>query len=122
MKRYSAYLKGEFVFGIKHRHWRTGKIERLELAGKDKVAGRNVLIIDDICSKGGTFAHTAAALKEAGAKNIYLFVSHCENTIHNGSVLKDGLISHVFTTDSIYRGKSEMITVASCQAEICKNP
>ena len=67
--------------------------------------------MDDICSRGGTFTHTAAALKSAGAKGIYLYVTHCENTIFNGSVLTDGMITQVFTTDSIYRGKHERITV-----------
>lgn len=39
------------------------------------VKERNVLIVDDICSRGGTFYHAANALKEAGAKNIYLYVT-----------------------------------------------
>ena len=110
-KRYSELMDAEYVFGIKHRDWRTGKIEQLELTTPEKVAGRNVLIVDDICSRGGTFTHTARALKEAGAKDIYLYVSHCENTISKGLVLTDGLIRHVFTTDSIYRGEHENITV-----------
>lgn len=110
-KRYSDLMGREYVFGIKHRDWRTGKIERLELTTPEKVSGRAVLIVDDICSRGGTFTHTAAALKSAGAKSIYLYVTHCENTIFNGSVLTDGMIDRVFTTDSIYRGKHEKITV-----------
>lgn len=110
-KRYSDLMGREYVFGIKHRDWRTGEIEGLELANRDKVAGRNVLIVDDICSRGGTFTHTAAALKEAGAKEIFLYVSHCENTIFKGSVLTDGQITRVFTTNSIYRGEHEKITV-----------
>lgn len=110
-KRYSAMFEKEYVFGIKHRDWRTGKIERLELSGADQVNGRNILIVDDICSRGGTFTHMAKALKEAGAKEIFLYVSHCENTIERGTVLTDGMISHVFTTDSIYRGKSPLVTV-----------
>lgn len=110
-KRYSELMDAEYIFGIKHRDWRTGNIERLELATPEKVSGRNVLIVDDICSRGGTFTYTAKALKEAGAGNIYLYVSHCENTIFNGSVLTDGLICHVFTTDSIYRGIHESVTV-----------
>lgn len=110
-KRYSEQIYGDYVFGIKHRDWRTGKIESLELTHPDKVAGRNVLIVDDICSRGGTFTHTARALKEAGAKEIFLYVTHCEDTIFKGSVLTDGLISRVFTTNSIYRGNSDMITV-----------
>lgn len=109
-KRYSEQFKQDYVFGIKHRDWRTGKIESLELSGADKVNGRNILIVDDICSRGGTFTHMAKALKAAGAKEIFLYVTHCENTIENGTVLTDGMISHVFTTGSIYRGKSPMVT------------
>lgn len=61
-----------------------------------------MLIIDDICSKGGTFYHSAKKLKELGANKIYLYVSHCENTIYAGELLKDnGLIEKIFTTDSI---------------------
>ncbi len=110
-KRYSDLMESEYIFGIKHRNWRTGKIESLELTTPEKVAGRTVLIVDDICSRGGTFTHTAKALKDAGAKDIYLYVSHCENTIFKGSVLSDGMIRGVFTTDSIYRGEHENVTI-----------
>ena len=110
-KRYSELLPMEYVFCIKHRDWRTGKIERLNLTDPVNVIGRNILIVDDICSRGGTFTHTAKALKEAGAKDIMLYVTHCENTIQKGTVLTDGLISRVFTTNSILRIEHDMITV-----------
>ena len=110
-KRYSELFRREYIHGIKHRDWRTGKIERLELTTPEKVKGRDVLIIDDICSKGGTFTFTAKALKEAGASHIYLYVTHCENTIFDGAVLTDGLIERVFTTNSIFRGAHDKITV-----------
>ena len=110
-KRYSELIPMEYVFCIKHRDWRTGKIERTELTTPEKVNGRNILIVDDICSRGGTFTHTAKALKEAGAEIILLYVTHCENTILDGTVLTDGLIHHVFTTDSILRINHEKITV-----------
>lgn len=110
-KRYSELVQAEYIFGIKHRDWRTGKIECLELTTPEKVAGKNVLIVDDICSRGGTFTYTAKALKEAGANKVYLYVTHCENTIFSGSVLTDGLIEHVYTTDSIFRGTHDKITV-----------
>ena len=69
-----------------------------------------VLIVSDTHGR-----HTSLdrALKEAGAKEIFLYVTHCEDTIFKGSVLTDGLISHVFTTDSIFRGSHEKITVSS---------
>lgn len=110
-KRYSSQIQGDYVFGIKHRDWRTGKIQKFELVGADKVRDRTILIVDDICSRGGTFTHTAKALKEAGAESIFLYVTHCENTIRDGSVLTDGLITHVFTSDSIFRGEHEKVSV-----------
>lgn len=78
-------------------------MERLSVNGQvDQIKDRDVLIIDDICSKGGTFYHSAKKLKELGANKIYLYVSHCENTIYSGELLKDnGLIEKIFTTDSI---------------------
>ena len=110
-KRYSEQLNVEYVFCIKHRDWRTGKIQRLELTSPETVKGRNILIVDDICSHGGTFTFTAQALKEAGANEVFLYVTHCENTIEKGSILTDGLISHVFTTNSIYRDNHAKVTV-----------
>ena len=81
------------------------------MTSPEKVKDRNILIIDDICSKGGTFTHTAKALKAAGADEIYLYVTHCEPTIYKGSVLTDGLIEKVFTTNSIYVGASPKVVV-----------
>lgn len=110
-KRYPEQIHRDYVYGIKHREWRTGKIESLKLIIPKKVAGKTVLIVDDICSKGGTFMHLAAALKEAGADKIFLYITHCENTIFDGEVLTSGLFEHVYTTDSLYRGDHPMITV-----------
>lgn len=50
-------------------------------------------------------------MKEASANEVFLYVTHCENAIFDGLVLTDGLISHVYTTDSIFRGESDKITV-----------
>ena len=69
------------------------------------------LIVDDICSKGGTFYHSAKKLKELGAKNIYLYITHCENSILEGELINSDLITKIYTTDSIYTGKHELIEV-----------
>ena len=111
MKRGTDYMTGKYAFGIKKRDWQTGKILGLELMNKEVVNGRDVLIIDDICSRGGTFYHSAKALKEAGANKIYLYITHCENTILEGELLTSGLIERVFTTNSIFTKEHEMIEV-----------
>ena len=115
MKRYSKDIGMPFAFGVKDRDWKTGQIQGLNLAGRvDIIKGRNILIVDDICSKGGTFYYAARELKEAGAANIYLYVTHCENTIHKGELLKENsLIKHIFTTNSILTKEHEKITIVN---------
>ena len=112
MKRYSLVASMEYAFGIKKRDWATGKIEGLAVAGCiDKIKNSNILIVDDICSRGGTFYHSAKALKELGAIKIYLYITHCENTILEGELLTSGLIEKVYTTNSIFTKEHEMIEV-----------
>ena len=112
MKRYSGSCGMKYAFGIKKRDWETGKIEGLDVAGcVDEIKDRVILIVDDICSKGGTFYHSAKKLKELGAKEVYLYITHCENTILEGELLTSGLIEKVYTTNSIFTKEHEKIEV-----------
>ena len=111
-KRYSDIASMKYSFGVKQRDWETGKILGLDIIGcEDEIKDSKILIVDDICSRGGTFYHSAKKLKELGAKEVYLYITHCENTILEGELLNSGLIEKVYTTDSIFTGKHEKITV-----------
>lgn len=112
MKRYSAMFDVPYVFGMKKRDWVTGDIQGLEVLGQtDRIAGSTILIVDDICSMGGTFYFSAKALKQLGAEKIYLYVSHCENTILAGELLKTNLIDRIYTTNSIFTKQHERMEV-----------
>lgn len=104
MKRYSNLFKDmPYAFGMKKRDWKTGQIQGLDLINPENIIDKKVLIVDDICSRGGTFYHSAKALKAAGAKNVSLYVTHCEETITLGELAtSDGLVDHVYTTKSIF--------------------
>ena len=102
MKRYSGYFDKPYAFGMKKRDWQTGKILGLDIANSENIADKNILIVDDICSRGGTFYHSAKALKEAGAKDIYLYITHAENTMVDGEMYNSDLIKHIYTTNSIF--------------------
>lgn len=111
-KRYSDKFTTPYAFGIKERDWETGKIKGLSVFGDTGlISGNNVLIIDDICSKGGTFFHSAKKLKELGAEKIYLYITHCENTILEGDLLESELIEKVYTTDSLFSKEHEKIEI-----------
>ena len=106
MKRYSEQSPMPYAFGMKKRDWETGKILGLDIVNAENIVGKDVLIVDDICSRGGTFYHSAKALKAAGAKSVSLYVTHCEETITLGELAaSDGLVDHVYTTRSIFPEK-----------------
>lgn len=61
----------------KGRNPDTGKIEGMEWEKHNRdINGWNILIIDDICDDGATFLDAGKILKEQGAENLYLYVTH----------------------------------------------
>ena len=102
MKRYSDKAILPYAFGMKKRDWETGKILGLDIINTENIVGKHVLIVDDICSRGGTFYHSAKALKEAGAASVELYVTHLEKTVLDGELPHSDLIDHIYTTESIF--------------------
>ena len=106
-KRYGEMFKNiPQAFGIKKRNWETQKIEDYMVVGIENIIGKRVLIIDDICSYGNTFVKAAESLKKVGVKEIYLYVSDCEDAIHKGNVFTSGYFDGIFTTNSLIRNAS----------------
>lgn len=102
-KRYVDVFNMPYTVGMKQRNWETGKIESLVLMNPEMVAGKRVLIVDDICSYGGTFARAGEALREAGAASVNLYVTHCEPNIIKGRIYTEhpSPIDHIYTTDTL---------------------
>ena len=98
-KKYKGTVWGDSdpIIGYKHRNTE-GTIDSYELHGL-KPTTKKVIIIDDICSYGGTFVNAAKELRKQGVETIYLAINHCENNILKGKVFD--IIDKVFTTDSI---------------------
>lgn len=112
MKRYSSLFNLPYVFCIKERDWKTGEIRKLSLVGEtEEIKNRNILIVDDICSKGGTFLYTAGELRKYNPSNISLFITHCENTILDGELIDSGLLNKIYTTNSIFSKEHKLIEV-----------
>lgn len=101
-KRYSKQIHHDKVLTCtKERDFKTGYIKKLTIDGEIPKEPFKAIIVDDLCSRGGTFILTAEKLKEIGAEEIILIVTHCENTILDGDIFKTDLINRVITTNSI---------------------
>ena len=108
------------IYGEKIRDFSTGDIKGLEVktCGVNLI-GKNILMIDDIISYGGTMYHSANELNKLGVNKIYAYASHTENAVldtEKGTFIKslnDGTVTSLYTTNSIFTGKHSSIIVNS---------
>lgn len=118
LKRYREIFTDRVItYGIKNRKWETGEITGLEVVtqGRD-ISGEAVLMVDDICSYGGSLYYSAIELEKLGVKKICSFTSHTEMSLLDErgkyiNLLKEGRVIKHFTTNSIYKGENPYIDV-----------
>ena len=87
------FIDKPVIYCDKKRDFDTGKIQGLELItnGWDNadLKDKNILVVDDLCSRGGTFYYTAKKLQEYGVNDIFLGVCHMEKTVIDGNLLEE---------------------------------
>ena len=90
----------------KSRDFQTGQIKEI-IANFEKKENqsddfKNIFVIDDLCSYGGTFVGVKEAINKIIKDNkakYNLIITHCEDVILKGQVLNE--YEKVFTTDSL---------------------
>ena len=104
-KRYSKQIPYDKVLTCnKHRDFNTGRIDSIVVNGTENAQDCKIaIIVDDLCSKGGTFVGSASELRKhlPNLETVILCVTHCEDTIFQGTVLSGADIDKVYTTNSL---------------------
>jgi ribose-phosphate pyrophosphokinase len=96
LSKYTKLYDYPYMHGEKVRDQITGNITSYQIVGDP--AGKNVLIVDDICDGGMTFRLLAKDLLAAGAKSVVLFVTH--GIFSKGTrILFESGIQRIFTQD-----------------------
>lgn len=102
-----------------------GKSEVMNIVGS--VKGKICFIVDDIIDSGGTIVNAAKVLKEKGAKDVYVYVTHAVLSGDAIEKLKKSSIKKLIITDSIDNSykikkipKIEVLSIASMMAEAIK--
>ena len=65
------------------------------------VKGKNCILIDDIADSCNTITKSAEALKERGAKDIYVYVSHGVFSLNAIDNIEKSAVKEFMCTDSI---------------------
>lgn len=108
-KRYKnrlIYNKNE-ISCIKDRD-SLGNIKYFELLNVKNLDLNNkqFVIVDDLCSKGGTFIEIIECLKKYNPQSITLIVTHTEENIFNGQLLDNEYLTEILTSNSIMRSQT----------------
>ena len=76
-----------------------GKSKVMNVIGN--VKGKNCIIVDDIIDSGGTIVNAAQALKDRGAKDVYVYITHGVLTGEAIEKIKRSVIKNLVITDTI---------------------
>jgi len=92
-----------------------GKSEVMNIVGN--VKNKDCVIVDDIIDSGGTIVNAAMALKNKGAKNVYVYITHAVLSGQAVTKIEKSQIKKLITTDTIDNskkiGKSKKIEIIS---------
>ena len=102
-----------------------GKSEVMNIVGN--VKNKNCVIIDDIIDSGGTIVNAAKALKDKGAKDVYVYITHAVLSGQAVDKIEKSKIKKLITTDTIDNLKKiknskkiEIISIAPMISEAMK--
>ena len=92
-------LNAPIAIAEKRRLENQDKVEAVDIIGD--VSGKNVLIVDDEISTGGTLVATAQAITRHGAEEIYCSITHPVLSGKAPQLLEDSPISEFVVTDTL---------------------
>jgi ribose-phosphate pyrophosphokinase len=102
-----------------------GKSQVMNIIGN--VKGKNCLLVDDIIDTGGTIVNAAKALKEKGAKDVYVYVTHgvlsgkAVEQINNSKIKKLILTDTIDNSNKIKKSsKIVILSISNLMAEAIK--
>lgn len=124
--KYTEILKDIDVphfYGTKRRDLANrGRIieDEYELHDAPDLMGKNVLIIDDLVSLGGTAFVAGKTLKAHGVCKVALYVSHCENGVFYGKLLKGDPESGFLAVDKVYTAATTPLEMSHENLEVIR--
>jgi ribose-phosphate pyrophosphokinase len=110
---------------IDKRRPEAGKSEVMNIIGS--VKDQSCIIVDDIIDSGGTIVNAAEALIKAGAKEVFVFITHPVLSGNAVEKINKSSIKKLYITDSIQVNESvkksekiKILTIAPLMAEAMK--
>ena len=84
---------------VDKRRPKPGQSQVMNIVGD--VKGKTCLLVDDIIDSGGTIVSAAKALKNRGAKEVYVYITHGVLSGEAVKKIKNSVIKNLVITDTI---------------------
>ncbi|MBL8156797.1 MAG: ribose-phosphate diphosphokinase [Anaerolineae bacterium] len=101
-RNWAEKLGTPLVIIEKRRLFNTGNAEALTVIGeREHIEGRNVLLVDDEVLTGGTIVKAVEAIRDRGAKDVYLVFTHALLKAQAYDRLRGLGLKEIMTTDTV---------------------
>ena len=116
-EKFSNLLKTDFIALKKHRDRRTGKVNIL--SEKVDVKNRDLILVDDIISTGGSIVKATKFLKKHQCKRIFVACTHALLVNNAAKNIKNAGVSQIISTNTI-PGDSAKVDVSKVISDALK--
>ena len=108
-EKFSNLLKTDFIALKKHRDRKTGKVNIL--SGKVDVKNRDLILVDDMVSTGGSIVKATQFLKKQKCRRVFVACTHALLVNDATKKIKNAGVTQIISTNTI-PGKSAKVDVS----------
>jgi len=113
-KKFASLLKTDFIVLKKHRDRKTGRVS-IQTAKAD-VQGKDLILVDDIISTGGSIIKAAQFLKKQKCKRVFVACTHGLLVECAEKKIRKAGVSHIISTNTI-PGNTSKVDVSGILAK-----
>ena len=116
-KAFASLLKTDFIVLKKHRDRKTGKVNIL--SGKVGVKNRDLILVDDMISTGGSIVKATKFLKKQKCRRVFVACTHGLLVNEAAKKIKNAGVSQIISTNTI-PGESAKVDVSKVISDALK--
>ena len=117
-KEFAGKFESEFIALKKQRDRKTGKVQ-IKTEGLDKVKGRDVILVDDMISTGGSIVKATEFLKKQKCGRVFVACTHALLVNDAEKKIKKSGVTKIVSTNTI-PGKTSVVDIAGTIAKAIK--
>lgn len=116
-KEFARYFGSDYTVLTKHRDRKTGKVKIK--TSKIEVAGRDLVLVDDMISTGGSIIKATEFLKKQGCGRVFVACTHALLINFAEKKIRDAGVTKIVSANTIPR-KTSIVDISSTIAQAIK--